>query len=491
MAHNTKTNVRVTTARATFVKKRISKARKKAKFTGLLYLLATIALTALTCLSLVSLTVNVESGTYNVSLGILTFINEFGAWKAGEKGAEWTVLFAIYGVLLLILVVNVFRSFGKLNWLFKKKASRLYGVNRNAYAMDDLGKIFSCSFAAVIAFHFAYIIIPTVEVQFQLFAYVALGLGVFVHFLCGMMGGKVSLFSSQNNLFVEEKRQRGLFLPFVRNLFQIAAVGAILYFIAGSNMYDNAYAAFMRVGNNNIAKAAEGVVWQEAMVTVWAAVIPALCAIVLLITAAMLKRALSSIEFDMEEFEAPGKNKFITCSVFMILFVGAFYAVQLLIQKEAEVPVEFVNVLLIVAGIAFAMIIVEIILRPREKKEKVVVVDPDEIDSLAFAEQHVGLPVAQSAPMSAQASKRLEKYRASYASDLYFANFELPDKGAKKQEKVQKKAEAKQSKRRDEVTTKGYIYAKYKTAGARATEAMRKVEEFENKRNPKLRKKIK
>ena len=490
MAYNTKTSVRKATARTAFVKKRISKARSKAKFTGFLYLLATIALTALTCLSLVSLTVNVESGTYQVGLGVLTFINEFDALKAGEKSADWIVLFAIYGVLLLVLLINVIRSFSKLGWLFKKKASRLYGVNRNAYAMDDLGKIFSCSFTAVIIFHFAYIIIPTVEMQFELFAFVALGLGALVHFLCGMLGGKVSLFSSQNNLFVEEKREIGLFLPFVRNLFQIAAVGAILYFIAGSAMYENAYTAFMRVGNANIGKATKGVMWQEMLVIVWAAIIPALCAIILLITASMLKRALSPIEFDMEEFEAPGKNKFVVCSVFMIVFVVATYVVQMVVQPEAAFSEEFLKVFYIIAGISFAMLIVEIILRPREKKEKVETVDPDEIDSLAFAEQHVGLPVAQpEVPMSAEGKRRLEKYRQSYASDMYFSNFQLPDRGAKKEAKAQKKAEARQNKRRDEVTTKGYIYSKYKAAGARVTEAIEAVEAFERKKNPKKAKK--
>ena len=60
---------------------------------------------------------------------------------------------------------------------------------------------------------------------------------------------------------------------------------------------------------------------------------------------------------------------------------------------------------------------------------------------------------------------------------------------AKKEAKAQKKADAIQSKRRDEVSTKGYIYSKYKAAGARVTEAIKAVEEFERKRNPKKSKK--
>lgn len=480
---NTKSGARRTTDRTAFVRKRISKARKRAKFTGFLYFLGVIALTALTCLSLVSLAVEASSGSFNASLGVMTIVGEFNAIKAREKSMEWIVVFAIYAALLLVLLINVIRALSKLGWLFKKKASRLYGVNRNAYAMDDLGNIFASSFVAVALFHFVYMVMPSVTVTFELFAIVALGVGVGVHLVCGLLGGKVSVFSTAGELFVEEKRTRGLLLPFVRNLFQMAAAGAIIYIFATAPLFEKLYEAFMAVGQNNVSKVAEGVMWQEIAVVAWAAVLPALCAVMLIIAFAMLKRAISSTEFDMEEFETPGKNKMIVCSVFMLLFVGAFYAVQAFVQKEATFAPEFLQIFYIVAGISAALILLEVIFRPHGKSARAIKREEDELDPVAFAERHICQPEEEKATLGVRDT--------SYASDLYFSNFEVKNRKVKKATKAQKKTAKKLGKRADEVTAQSYIYSKYQTAGAKAQEVMGAVHKFESKKSPKKAKKIK
>jgi hypothetical protein len=414
-------------------------------------------------------------------VGVLTVIENFEALKAGEMSGEWIILFSVYAVLILFLIINVLRSLGKLKWLYKKKASRLYGVNRNAYAMDDLGGIFSGSFAEVIAFHFAYIMIPTVTVEFNMFALIALSLGVAIHFICGMSAGKVSLFSTKGETFVEEKRESGMFLPFIRNLFQIAAVGGILYYIMQSNMFKNAFTAFMNVGNANISKASEGVQWQQIAVTVWAAILPVICAIILLVTAAMLWRAMSGVEFDIEGPEAPGKKKFFGCSIAMVLAVAAFYGVQAFVQPEAAIPQTFLTQILYIGGIALAMVLIELILRPRVKDEE----DPDEIDTAAYAAKYVSNTQVVYVPVQ-QANGAVQTAVAAnaYSYGSYFDGVQPKKKISKKQ----KKAERKLQKERDEVTTDNYIYGQYKAAGAKAEAEMRKVEEYRAKINPKNKK---
>lgn len=463
--------------RASFVKKRIAKARSRARNTGFWYLIATIALFVLTCLSLVTLTYNTIGGSETTQIGVMTFVGGVEAFKAGQKSGEWVILFAIYGVLILILLINVLRTLGKLKWLFTKKASRLYGVNRNAYAMDDLGRIFSGSFASIIAFHFAYIMIPTVSVQFNMFAYVAFGVGIFFHFACGISAGKVSLFSTNGNTFAEEKREVGLFLPFVRNIFQIAAVAGILFILTQSNIFSSAFTAFMNVGNANISKAGVGVFWQELLVALWAAIIPLLCAILLLITAIMLWRALDGVEFDVEGPDAPGKKKFLVSSIVMVLVVAAIYLVQMYVQKEAALPQDFLTKILYIGGIALAMVLIELIFRSRVKKE--VVVDGDEVDITVYATKYG----PQYVPVQTANGVQMCAVENTYDYGSYFDGVQ-----ANPTTKKQKKADRKALKEKDEIETDRYIYGQYKAAGDKAAEQMRKVEEYRAKTNPKNKK---
>ncbi len=466
--------------RASFVKKRIAKARSRAKSTGFWYLIATLVLTALAFLSLVTLTYNTANGSETVVIGVMNFVQEFWAFKAGQKSGEWVILFAIYGVLMLILLINVLRSLGKLKWLFTKKASRLYGVNRNAYAMDDLGRIFSCSFASIVAFHFAYIMFPTVSVQFNMYAYIALGVGGFFHFACGISAGKVSLFSTKGKTFVEEKREVGLFLPFVRNVFQIAAVGGILFILMQSNMFNNAFTAFMNVGNANISKATEGVLWQEVSVTAWAAVIPVLCGLVLLLTAIMLWRALDGVEFDVEGPDAPGKKKFLACSIITVLVVIGFYLVQAYVQKEAAISSEFLTKMLWIGGIALAMVLVELIFRSRVKE---VEEDPDELEVAAYAEKYVSNTNVVYVPVQTANGVQTQAVAGVYDYGSYFDGVQ-----ANPATKQEKKADRKALKNSDEVETDRYIYGQYKAAGEKAAQQLQKVEEYKAKTNPKNKK---
>ena len=170
--------------------------QRKAKAFGLLYLIATIALTALACLPLITF----NDQTIGVKLGVMEFWTVFTQLGEGIQGIELSLAVAvIYGLMLFVLVINLLRSVCKLGWLFKKKASRLYGFNRNMYAMDDMGRRFSGSFAAIVSSHLL-IMLLVAEVAIQPLAFAALGVGVFFHFACGIPAGNVSLFDTENGV---------------------------------------------------------------------------------------------------------------------------------------------------------------------------------------------------------------------------------------------------------------------------------------------------
>ena len=356
-----------------YIKSRISKAQGKAKRVGLLYLLGLVAVVALACLSLVTYKVSDDVAALTFSVTKLIAVAKTAIAEKALNLPQYEIAgLAIYTALLVILGINLIRAIVKLGWLFKKKASRLYGVNRNMYAMDDMGKIFSASFAWVIVAQVVMMLLYKIN-SVETFAYVLLGVGLFFHFVCGLAGGKVSVFSTEEGSIVEVKREVGRFSPLVRNVFQLVAVAAILYFVVSANWLGEANGVYMNVGNTHIGKVGEEpAIWAVALVYAWACIIPALCVMIMLLTLGMLRHATGTREFDMEGAATPGRKRFLVCSIFTVLMAVAVFAVQKFLQPEAAIPEAFMNSIWIVGGIALAMTIIEILLVkcPRTKEEK-------------------------------------------------------------------------------------------------------------------------
>ena len=360
-----------------YIKLRISKAQAKAKRVGFFYLLGLVVLTALACLPLVTYKVDDQTVLSFSVMKVIDVVVGFVNTKALALPEYEVIGLAVYAVLLLVLVINLFRALGKLGWLFTKKASNLYGVNRNMYAMDDLGKIFSASFVWVVVANVVMMLMYQIN-SVEMLAYAFIGVFFVFHFLCGLSGGKVSLFSTEGGSIEEVKRQIGRFTPFVRNLLQIAAVAAIFYFIVDAAWLTEMKEIYFNVGNANISKApvdpatGKAVFWQEALVYAWACVIPALLVLIILFAVGMLSHAAGTREFDMEGVETPGRKKFLGNAIFAVLMAGGVFAVQKFVQPEAAVTEAFMTSVYIVAGIALAMAIIELILinHPRTKEEK-------------------------------------------------------------------------------------------------------------------------
>ncbi len=335
-----------------YVKKRIAKAQGKAKSTGFFYLIAMLAVSAL---ALVFPLLTLKGTDITVELGVMKFWKIFtqvkGAWKAN---AVQLAVAGVYGLMALILVINVLRGISKLGWLFKKKASKLYGFNRNMYAMDDLGKIFSCSFTSVVVCHLLIVLLANdvTKVKLEMMAYIVLGVGLFFHFVCGLSAGKVSLFETEDGVR-EVKREVGIGASFLRNLIQIAVVATFAYFLAH---YSVIRATVDNILNNGKA----------ALKDFKALIVPAGQVLLFVWFMALASYAFGTKEYDIEAADARGRKAFLVLAIFALLTAGGLVAYT---QFVAKTPLKINAV--VIAAAALVAVIFELMLinRPKVKGE--------------------------------------------------------------------------------------------------------------------------
>lgn len=315
------------------LRRRISKMQRRSKVLGFIYLVATIAFAALTALALV----------------VGQCWNGIGLTVDG-------LIAVVDTLLLVIMVVNVIKALTKVKWLFKKNASRMHGFNRNAYAMDDLNKIFASTFAGLVICRFVSAVLLPNGLVFPPLFYILLIVGVVIHMLCGVVAGNVSLFEVQEGV-VEQKREVGSFLPFIRSIVQIAVSAAVVFFamkLSIRDVVDGLLTDMASItGDMNVLLSAVGKL------------------LIIVLTIVMVKRATNTVEFDAEGLETPGKRTFKWVSFFMFLVAGLVYAYATFLAK-VDVPQEFLTI----AIVAFVSFIFEA-LTTREPHE-----DPEAIDEV-------------------------------------------------------------------------------------------------------------
>ncbi len=281
--------------RAAF-KRKIENAHARAAVVGILYFLAIIALAVLAFFPMLSIG--------GVNLWVLTFWQSFTALK-NLQGITFAIILDLtvavfYALILLTVVCNFLRSVKKLGWLFKRRPSRSNGYNRNVYAMESLGKLFSGSFHTLVAFSFLIYLLskePAIATQ-PIYLYIALGVGALVHFLGGLIGGGISLFAVEGGMLHEEKRRGCVFVPFLRNLLQIVAVAGVGLFLVRS-------AQVLKLANILRETEFAGVLgkWREL-------VAPLAFFLVFVWLLPLIKHATGIAEYDREGFEASGRNTF-------------------------------------------------------------------------------------------------------------------------------------------------------------------------------------
>ncbi len=326
-----------TTARTMYLKKNIARSRRRAKLVGLLYLVGVIALAALACLPLL----NHELAP----IGVMEFYKVFLALDLkSAEGLTKTINCALYAVMLLSAVINAIRGLCKLGWLFKKKGNKAYGFNRNVYAMEDLGTLFSASFAWILCVYVAIALLcGNFLNSINTMMYIALAVGVVIHLLCGFIGAKARYYDLENGQIVEQKRLVGRFACLVRNVLQIVVIAAIIYFLDFKFLGEKVALALGENGVNALMGDAAFLPFALQMVVVLSLFV-------------LIKHATNTTEYSMEGIYGSGMKNF---RIFVFLaFIGAAGAFALCTMNKLET-----GNLLYIAIVCLVSFIIELVMR--------------------------------------------------------------------------------------------------------------------------------
>lgn len=384
------------------INKRVKKVHSKAKFVGTLYFLGALALAALACLGVVAI-----DGT---KLWVVDFWKPYANLFNEQRNIFDVIVATLYLFVVLSVVINFLRAFGKLGDLLRKNHKKVGRIKQNMQAMDDMGKLFSGSFAAILIFHFLIYIIqplavdatrPNVELLMPM-GYATLGVGLVIHFLAGLIHGTVSNFQVGGQVanVVEEKRECGLFVYFFRNLVQVAAVAGILFFFTQCCNFNATISALLS-GQNPIAGA-------DVMKELIPLALQVLTVIWILV---LIKHATAPTEFNLYGMQGSGMKNFRVFSFFVVLTAGGAFALDYL-NYQPDFPVDN----LIVAGIALVAFLADCIFKTRVKKEKKE--DDDELtDEEAF---NAFAPVPAQVPVKANGQVPVQMpVQAGYPQPIY------------------------------------------------------------------------
>ena len=347
----------VPTRQGAYVRRRIAKNRHRAEFVGIIYLFATIILAALACLPMLT--------AENAPVGIANVMQVFQSFTLSTVGDLIKLInAALYVLMLLGLVINILRSLANLGNLFKKKVSRVYGLNANLDAMENMGSLFSGSLASIINFHFLIYILAggaTVEMMFL----VALGVGLVIHFLCGILSTKTSVFEKDKEVGVREhKRMFSRVLPFFRNLIQTVAVFAMMYIFLVSATLGSYIAAL--AADNGITMMIENLFnyipfFTQLLTAIWLMV--------------LVKHATGISEYDFRGPEAEGQHNYRVFAFFTVITALVTFACRMMFG-EAIFTLEgsslFIEIVtgqdmncIILAAIAFVAFLLDCIVKLR------------------------------------------------------------------------------------------------------------------------------
>ncbi len=362
------------------MKRRVRKTRSKAQWVGFFYLLGTILLAALAVLP----TLNID--------GVNVLGDGVKLWENLNLGANVdTISRVLYALMLLTVVINVFKSFAQLGWLYKKKASKTFGLNRNVYAMQKMGKIFSGSFAVIVIFNFLIVLLngsyageltdyaafdgilaKNMFLGESLPAMVAsnivliLAAGIVFHLICGWFGAKVSLFSVEEGVgIVEQKRECGRFASLFRNLFQIVVALAIPYLVLKISVLDTFVSGLL--GGNLPADI----------------ILPALQAVIVLCWLVLIKHATATTEFNLEGAHGAGMKNFTVFIFFTLAASAAMYFMNGATYGSFDFENKAGVCALAIVGVSFVMFLLQMLMRkapgtPEDKAEEIQEVEFDE-----------------------------------------------------------------------------------------------------------------
>ncbi len=356
-----------TTSRNMYLKKSIAGSRRRAKIFGMLYLLGAVALAVAACMPLLvhELAMVGVANCWNVLKHFFVNLLAGNPLVVDEvlntytldtyEGLCITINAFLYAIMLVAVMVNALKALGKLGWLFNKKGTKEYGFNRNAYAMEDMGRAFSGSFAWILI---TYLIIGLICGGFatliNTMMLIVIAAGVVIHLVCGFFGAKVRYYDLENGQIVEQKRVFGRFSCLLRNVFQLVAVAAIVYLL-NFEALSHEIGVFLQSG-------------EEAKMIMFVFLLQMVAVLALFV---LIKHATAMTEYSIEGVYGSGMKNFriFTFIVFLVMAAGAALCAMQSLATDEYLP------LVLVAVVALVSFIIEIIMRkyprlPEDLEEK-------------------------------------------------------------------------------------------------------------------------
>ena len=352
------------------LKTRVARTRSRAQFVGIIYFISIILLATTAFLPFF----DVEKQQH-APVGVLAALKVFEPANL-QALKTWAGMLTfinalLYLTMLLVVVINVVRASAKLGWLFKKKVSKTYGFNRNVYAMDDLGKIFSSSYSVMLIKYFLTAMLCGV-VYPNLLMYLVFICGALVHVFAGVVGGKASYFNVEEGQITEDARVVGRFSAFFRNVLQLALVFFLMDYFQRINVVHTIIGRVLEV--NAI---------QNYIVGQPLAYIPAVMQVLgVICLIPLIKHATGTTEYNIDGAYGAGMKTFrvfcfLLCGAIGFAILGEYYIGGAVFTSVDGVTL--VNVVrhgnwdaLNMFVVTFAMFIVEVLMRnmPGHKKAK-------------------------------------------------------------------------------------------------------------------------
>ncbi len=391
-------------SKAGLLKRRVENVHGRAKLVGNIYLWSVIAMLVIVALfPLMNGTTLYDGGVMPAfavnAMPVVSVYGQlsnllgqgFGNLLSSADNVLTLLQCVLYFVLVLVLFIKVICALCKLNWLYKKKASYINGFNRNMYAMDALGKIFSSSFAWVLIVNLLCALLTkkdTLTPAPTLIGYILIGVMLLVRFIFGSLEGSVTLFTTGEKI-VEKERDHGVFSYFVRNFVQVLVCAGLLFFLVA--------AIDLVTGVETVLSEVTG--GAAVMDIILAAVPVVVQLLVLIFFMVMLKHATASTEYSRDCNHTAGRHNFaifgcITMVLSLVLLLYPYCLQWFFGRSGAELnyPLLWMTIILFV-GFLF-----DCLFRARDKKslEDEIDGDPVPVDDELYtqpAQQVQALPI--------------------------------------------------------------------------------------------------
>ncbi|MBQ8284168.1 MAG: hypothetical protein IJX75_03650 [Clostridia bacterium] len=337
-------------------RRKAKKMHKKAKRVAWIYLLGLLVMAVLSLLPCLQIKYEKGNGGMFGNLCVINFFRPIFAVFSGKF--DGAMVGVIYLVMLIVVWRNLMRSFSYVHKATKKNYRNVSAFNRNVAAMEELGDIFSSSFATMTVCYFLmYLLTPMEgafsisrgENAFTLMGYIALAVGLIVHFVAGTYGGTSSLFLV--GVTVEEKKRKdSVWLYFLRNFIQVVVVVAIVYMVAP------VFTLYKYIPGFTIPK-----LFKEELMVMLGVILQLIATVFIVL---LLVRATSSVEFGLTGMEASGMRKY---AIFVL--IAAVLSVGLFIVDKDWLSGKMIYNYLIAALAGIAGFVLDLLIRPKDDRE--------------------------------------------------------------------------------------------------------------------------